>query len=244
MKLPDWDIKKQSWDAYYAFHIGVDKTSTCKRYYYNSPLFVMFDSGELICTNGRPNPYQRGEYPSLNLSVWASGDVGLPTLYAPDGEQIRSAWLKDNGWRYLLVDHDSKRVVQLGYGDLKARVPKRFEGRASAYFRGDGTLPIGAPVSVAKPHRMTLTKDEREHISGLKAGITAAVQLDPNHPVNVHPEANYWGYSWNTPGPPMAERLLQVEKLTDLDVKEQWALLKFRVRRKVQLYPYLLTERP
>lgn len=244
MKLPDWDRKFVAWDHYQAFHIGVQKASLCTKYYYNSPLFVMFDSGEVICTNGRPEPHMRGEYPILNVSVYNSGDINLPPLYAPDGEEIRKAWLKDGGWRWLLIDHDSHRVVQLGYGDINASIPKRFEGRASAYFRGDGTLPIGVPVSVSKPHKMTLTKDEREHITGMQAGIRAAVALDPEHPVNSHPDAKYWGYSWNTPTPLTAEQLLKVNGLPDLDVKQQWALKTYRVRRKVQHYPYLLTEKP
>lgn len=265
MKLPDWDRSKQAWDRYNAFHIGVSASGLCTTNGYSPPPFVMFDTGELILTRSGDNePHIRQEYPALNVALYGSRDKGCPDLWTPDGELVTQAWLHNNGaQQYLLIDHDSKRVV--GCGPMKScsrdelLFPMRFyrENRSYttppkpptwyptiyAYFPGPCAYPVGSPIVIKRSNREELTEEERKHVDMIvltaKAGLTLT-----EHPASKMPSKKFPWYSDPKIEKAPLEKVLAATTYTDLDENTLRSIFFSGVGRKPVEYPHLLTEQP
>lgn len=171
MKLPDFNHARERWDSYKAFHVFHGHSAEWRAH--TAP-FVQFDTGELICTVREPRPEQRREYYPLGVTLVGSHDTKRPALFLPKGEPVKDAWLNKYSMQYLLVDHDSGRVVALTKSKLPG-VPLRFNGTATAYFAGVGEPPVGGPIALCQTN--PLTAGERRHINALRAASRAWLTL-------------------------------------------------------------------
>lgn len=235
MKLPAWDNTQQRWDKFEAFHIGVDKYALSKTNPWTSQPFIMFDSGEVVCTYAQPGPDQRGIYPMLNLQLVGTNDRNCPALATPDGEAVAKAWLDDAGQQYLLIDLCTSRAYRLGGGHSSKleRVPERLS-HFTAYFPGAGREPTTPPVTVAKPDLKALTREEREHKDAMISSIKAATKLVEDHPANK--PLGYWAEQ--TLRPLDLDKVLACASINDLPADQQRALLKKGTTRRIVRYPY------
>jgi hypothetical protein len=170
MRAPEFDSKNKKWDRYGAFHthVGDDK-------------FVYFETGEVMAVGYRWRPHQRKYYPDLNVSVTSPRDREFK-FALPDGTPCPTAWLISDNTPDLLVDHDTKRAVRLGYGrgdDVK-KLPKHLQ-HARAFFSGNNAFPQSmAKIEIAKPYR--LSKENRkwlEDFYNLCAVYTKATGFEP-----------------------------------------------------------------
>lgn len=251
MKLPPWDHARQQWDRYRAFHIELSGRylQTC----WATPHIVMFDTGELIIERGFTRPRWRHEYSELGITIVATNDKGCPRFTTPEGEPVAKAWLNVDGQQYLLIDHDTKHVVQLEwttneywFQQLPERWIDRHQSKAyakvAAYFAGPGRPPVGRPIALRLPVRL-LSKAEREHIDTITTTALAAIALS-NHPANQATiPANNGNYSYNramVQRQPTPQDLLAVSRWDELD-EETLRGLKFKgVARQKKEVPYLL----
>jgi hypothetical protein len=241
MKLPKLEQDKIRWDRYRAFHVGLDPQQVATETYTWPPLIV-FDDGQVMCTMSEPKPEARRHYPALNITLVAANDPNCPKMTLPDGTAVPKAWLMAGGQRYMLIDHDSGHVVQLAgntYNDpLDTKLPEQAVRTAKAWFAGEGALPVGVPVKIAMPDKLSMTKEEREHIDTLVCAFRAEVTLiGDEHVVNTTGKPrNYWDR--DTPLDP--QRLLDVSSASELEPREQGRLFRVGLARRVKEYPYLL----
>ena len=164
MILPKFDFARAMWDDYKAFHNN------------HHPIFVQFDTGELICTHTKVDPNLRHLWTNLGVSLYFTTDEKCPPLYeeSQGGNPIPKAWLNDGGGQYLLVDYMTRQVVRLSRG--LTNIPVRLRGRATAYFAGAGEPPIGGKIELSKPE--SFTKNELEHIETISQACRAWAALN------------------------------------------------------------------
>lgn len=226
MRLPDWSDKKQRWDKYRQFHIGVTPVSlTSTTVPYAEPPFVMFDSGEVIATSGAPNPNVRCAYPMLGVTLVATGDAKCPALTTADGAKVPKAWLNDNGQQYLLIDHDTGRAVRTdAYYNASPLVSADcyWAKAAAAYFAGPGQPPIGRKVALRQPLKL-LPKETRQQLVEFECATRAAMMMldHPSSKLKTHVYSA--GYTWTEPKPAgklPIERALEVKNWEDLTEQE------------------------
>lgn len=162
MKLPAFNNDARRWDAYRAFHNLVGNG------------FIRFESGELIYIPHSPDPDERHMYLDHSVHIVATTDVDCPPLYLPDGTRAIPAWLNRDGLQYLCIDRDLGVAVRLlgsrwtrdKHIEQDLKVPSYLRCRFSVYWSGEGSKPIGAPITVAPPKK--LTSDEKAHLQSLK----------------------------------------------------------------------------
>lgn len=245
MRVPKLDTQYVRWDRYRMFHVGVNMRGQTNTDYWIWPEFIVFDDGQVMCAFSEPKPEQRGFYSALNVSLVAANDDACPEMFLPDGTEVKKAWLKEGGQKYMLIDHDSKRVVQLksrATGDpLETQLPDQARRAATAWFAGDGALPVGAPVQVAPPDKISMTREEREHVDTLICAFRAEVSMvGEEHPAQQKPR-HYWTPSGHA-SPIDPQKLLDVESASMLSVEDQRNLWYRGISRRIKPYPYLLIE--
>lgn len=233
MKLPEFNHAKAEWDKYRAFYIGLDGS------YRHNALFIQFDTGELICTRGAPEPDQRHVYKHLNLEIFGTQDDTSRVFKTPEGETIRPAWLDDRGHQILLLDHDTRQAVRLNYSyDIAMPpIPARFRGTAHAYFMGPDCPPIGRPVQVNRPAK--LTPEQKEHLADLRAACKAWEA--------IHGEEAYSALTMSQRhdtrhGKPLQAAWLLQRSFTELTRMDRLRLLHRGTSglRDIQLHPHLV----
>jgi hypothetical protein len=201
MQRPEFSEEQWRWDTYREFHVNM------------APV-VYFKTGEVICTNQSPNIDNRHGYPG-GLRVDTTAKCG--SLWAPDGRELKNAWLDDGGQQHLFIDEHANRCVRLDgggnryrdnegnvvtgyYGSGQSRpaeflpgVPERFQANAYAYIGGPGCPPVGngkivAWVSLQK----ALTAEQREHVRMIEETARAAMKLmdDPKMNNTVNPSTS------------------------------------------------------
>lgn len=166
MRLLPFAQHRPMWDEYRAFHVKVGP-------------FVQFDTGEVICTrsNFDRDDGVRRLYSDLNVEIRYTADDKMPTLYLPDGTKVAKSWLDDKGSQTILIDWNHNIAIRLGgTGNMpdytpkdhwQANIPERFRGKASAYWPGERSKPLGSiGIKVTRPRK--LTDAEREHLQGIR----------------------------------------------------------------------------
>ena len=159
-------FEAQGWDRFKAFHSVVGSVSFSTLY---TQGFIRFDTDEVIFTLSDPRPNYRHHYKDLNVTIALTVDKDCPRLFMPDGTPVKKSWLDVGGSQALLIDHDSKRVVGLRtrtawMAGLDTRLPIRFKDVA-AYIGGAGALPVGAPITLRRPNK--ITPEQRRHVRQL-----------------------------------------------------------------------------
>lgn len=180
MHLPEFNHQQKGWDKYREFH--VEHKSGWEN------VFIQFESGEVICVNRcERDPDKRRHYREFNLQIVGTNDDKCPRLMTPDGEELKKAWLNQDGQQILLVDLCSGRATCLKgytyYGqsrrdnipDWVRRIPVRFRGKCCAYIPGDQEHAISAEIEVSKPRKWT--EEERTRIESFRAAIKAERSL-------------------------------------------------------------------
>lgn len=211
-------------DAYRAKHTLIKGNS-----YYRSPL-VLFDTGELICTEYTPNPEARGTYSEVGVTLTTSENI---YLRIPDGDAVPRAWLDDNGMQYLLHDHSTNHVVRLDgrQPSLTHGIPLRFQYNCAAYIGGAGLAPIAhKKIKLSIPlNKAGYTTDQLEHIQMIVNTGKAAMRLTDH--VAVHRS-----------GPIGADPdiILRCQTWEDMPEAQLPMLLHSGVRRVTRYYDYLL----
>lgn len=243
MKVPAFDHSKSSWDRYRAFHIahGWD--------------LVQFDTGEVIITNAFPRPDLRGrnrhgfsmlQSRSDLCRAWGGKDIRGTVLKDPvSGEAIPNSWLTlpSGSGQYLLLDHETRRVVRLGainYNDkpgdhwtARKGVPQRFWREAAAYYPGDDMPPVGDDVTIMRS--VPLTSDERAHLRELLSSCRAWLQIKEvnytnllgprptgNTPEDYEARKEYDQHNWLQATPMPTEELLATPDFTSLHPAHRW----------------------
>jgi hypothetical protein len=253
MKDVKFPVEHQGWDYYKAFHaFCMFDGFRAQRDQYGGPPspIVLFDTGELICTQASPSPNQRGSYHSIGVSLTTSKNE---MLYLPDGRPVVHAWLDDGGMQYLLHDWESKRVVRLDgkhrrapgapnfYGNkaeagspLTPGIPMRFQYMCRAYIPGPGLPPIAhEKIKLTIPTaKAGFTKDELEHIQMIVHTGQAAMKLTDHEA--VHTKAK------SAADPDV---LLKCQTWQDVPPSMLPALLNGAPTR-ILMCDYLLTEKP
>lgn len=228
-----YDDTRKRWDHWQAFH------------HHHNNSFTQFDTGEVICTNGNFYKDDRHAYNEIGVAVYDHTDPGMPAVYTPDGEPVKTSWFGDVQ-RTFLHDHQWNRVIEIKnilYRDkdqpdwVKRNVPKRFWGKCSVYWPSTAQEPFGPPTYFTRPRK--LTPEERDHISGIRAAIKAQESLGNAEAI---PTPTYG------PGfkePVLGEKLLQMQ-WSDLDT-----LMKGRIKtngivmptERIEV-PYFITKNP
>jgi hypothetical protein len=215
-------------DAYRAKHAKVG--------HYNSPL-VLFDTGELICTEYTPNPEARGEYSEVGVTITTSENT---YLRIPDGDAVPRAWLDDNGMQYLLHDHSTNHVVRLD-GPRRHRnskgmhfthgIPLRFQYNCTAYIGGAGLAPIAhEKIKLSIPlNKAGYTTDQLEHIQMIVNTGQAAMRLTDH--VAVHRRGSIGADP---------DIILRCQTWEDMPEAQLPMLLHRGARRVTRYYDYLL----
>jgi hypothetical protein len=185
MKRPEFREEQWAWDAYKEFHV-------------NQRPVVYFKTGEVICTEQAPNLDNRHSYPG-GLRIDTSAKCG--SLWAPDGRELKNAWLDDCGQQHFFIDEDANKVVRLDGGEARYRdrasdrivsrhgtaakdaeylpgVPERFQANAYAYIGGPGCHPVGSGKIVAWVSlQKALEPEQREHVRMIEETTRAAMKL-------------------------------------------------------------------
>jgi hypothetical protein len=233
------------WDAYKAFHVN------------QAPL-IYFDTGELICTVQCPPVDARREYNAFNVELTTSKDVG--TLWAPDGTELKKAWLDDNGMQYLLVDKDLNVAVRTDgcgrrwrnqdgtlceTGNKKAEyvpgIPDRFQVGCFAYIGGPGCMPVSiGKVTAWVPHRVALTTEQREHVDMIDSTARAALKLTDHEAVHYRPHQSATSISKGCP----LDLVLNAMTWQDIPKQHLPQLFHYGVARKKCEYARVLTVQP
>lgn len=238
MKKPEFPRERWSYDTYKAFHI-------------NQVPIIFFDTGELICTTMAPCVGDRHHYFDFNVELCTTKDCG--TLWTPEGIEVKAAWLDDNGQQYLMVDHDEHVAVRLDGGQRRYRnpngqmygsggevqrmpgVPDRFQCNAYGYIGGPGCKPVGnGKIAVRFPHKVSLTVDEREHVTMLVNTFRAAMKLTDDPCVKPQWRCN----------PIDLDVALKCQTWQDVPEALKADLFHGGVARRKSEYDYLLTEQP
>jgi hypothetical protein len=251
MKDVNIPLEARDWDFYQAFHtfcgFAADGFRRKGSWGVNPTPLVLFDTGELICTDAAPDPSKRGEYRSVGISLTTTKDE---RLWLPDGSPVTRAWLDDAGMQYLLVDRETKRAVRLDgtwrrapgknyYGKEEAGspvttgIPLRFQYNCRAYIPGPGLPPVShEKLKVSIPiQKAGYTSDELEHIHMIVATGQAAMTLTDHEAVhrNASVGAN-------------PDVLLRCTTWQDCPEALLPALAQYGAGRVVREYDYLLTE--
>ena len=177
MEKIDFDMNIASWDRYRAFYTVINGLGLKQPSPYSQAPVILFDTGEVIVTNGQPQiPSRRMYLGRLELTTTTELNQNL---YLPDGTKIPKAWLDDNGMQYLLLDHEQRLAVRLdgvwlAYKGsdcekqseiLRPGFPRRFQTGAFAYIPGPYMPPIGAgKIRVNPTIAHVSTKEEREKV--------------------------------------------------------------------------------
>jgi hypothetical protein len=159
-----------------------------RRRHTNYGRFVAFETGEIVMPFcGEIDTGSRGRRDTkLNIDFDASTDPIRRTAYfTPDGEPLKRAWLHPGTIQTFLLDWCTETAVAIDTRGAHATnrgkhppseaqwaiVPEQFRDRATVYWPAAGEQPIGAPVWIRQPRK--LTTDEREHIRTVTAACKA-----------------------------------------------------------------------
>ena len=188
MQIPRFDTFaaiNHRWDTYRRTHV-VDGH------------FIQFETDEVIYTRVKPDPDDRKLFKSRNVQIVSTTDHDCPPLTTPvePGKALPRAWLSDGGQQILAIDHEFGVAVGIQHSfsravdgavanlllteDLRYRVPAWLSSanlRFTVYWGGPGMPPAGAPVSVSRPLRDTLTAEQLQHLSDTKAQADAWAEL-------------------------------------------------------------------
>jgi hypothetical protein len=180
-------------------------------------MFVAFETGEIVMPfpgAGPLGPDDRGRLNAqTNTALDASADpIRGVTYHTPDGEPIKKSWLHINGIRYFLQDWCTMTAVRINPRGVAGRdkhpetaalwsaVPRHLRERVAVYWPDAGERPIGVPVGVRTPRK--LTADERAHltetIAACKAWYDLSVNNDTKRRLDIYQlEANRLGHGSN-----------------------------------------------
>lgn len=167
------------WDRYQRFHAEPHHG------------FVVFDTGEVICTQKRFSPDERGypRYFNRSVSIVASHDKAalFGKLYTSKkaGVRIPKSWLLDGMY---LLDHEQGQLVLLrrysssgevtdGHNPLLKHVSVNMRSAGfTAYCGGKGNDWVGVdPVTWLHP--IPIGKEFRQHLRGLEMQAKAALRV-------------------------------------------------------------------
>lgn len=239
----------KGWDRWQAFHWGVDPHGRIKstRDSHSGFPFIIFDTGEVVCTTSAPDPDWRREYPLLGVRLVSTADKHLPQLTTAEGRSVPKAWLNECGMQYLLIDYETRRVVALQNETaaiMAARIPRRFcytlshhyrtdkpptlNPRISVWFPGEGYPPVGHRVMVDVPitNKEWLTDAQREHIATITDTCRMALHLQ--------------GFTKKESAHLSASRLLEVASYDQLSRAEQLIVANGKIMRPRFRQDYLL----
>jgi hypothetical protein len=232
MRKPEISRIRWAYDAFNAFHVKYGPS-------------IFFDTGELICTTPAVPVGDRYTYSDFNVELTTTKQSG--TLWAPDGLELKTAWLDDGGQQHLLIDHDLNVAVRTDGAGITARgklvkympgVPERFQ-TVYAYIGGPGCMPVGAgEVTAWVPHRMCLIPEQREHVQMLEQTARAALKLTDHEVVSSYP-----GSKLISSGCPL-DVALKASTWQDLTDYELRSLFHHGVARRKLTLPHALTVKP
>jgi hypothetical protein len=172
MKLKTYNYDRQQWDRFKHFHV------------LNGP-FVQFATGELMVVHSKPDPHMRRMYDQYNVSLTHTTD-GHFQFYTREGEKVPKAWLTYKGGQYLLVDHDTKKAVAFRdwYPRRDANLPQYLQDGMALFLR-EGGAPIGQPVKLNRPYRLSPEQNE---------WVNTIVQLSKAHCAlnDLEPNTSFW----------------------------------------------------
>jgi hypothetical protein len=236
MRLPELPRKLMRWDAWEAFHWGVNTGGVISTGYWRSHPFVVFETGEVITTWGDARPDRRCLYEALNVSLVATQDGHCPKLAMPDDTPVPRAWLYDQGQQHLLIDHDLNLAFRTDgmRSATHERIPERFKNKATVYYPGPGRTPVADDIALHIPasNKRFVTSEEREHIETIYLPFRA--------------EATMKEMKWSVSGwwpdhyrKLPFDRLLEVQHWSELSDKEQHRLFHRGVGRKTIRVPHL-----
>lgn len=253
MYVPNFERQHVRWDLFHAFHIGVTKQGLSATSHWSWPPFVLFEDGQVICTRSRPNPYERGVYDMLGVSLVATGDRFAqgpicPPLFFPSGEQVTKAWLNNHGQQYLLIDREHNHVVRLNdraYSHPLAltRLTPEAQKQASVWFAAAGNKPLGASIAIRKPF-MSLPKEKRQQVEDFVCSARAAMAL-MEHPSSKLITHTHGYVSWTESKPTQRvalERVLAVRSWEELEEHELKKLFFVGVDRPFEWVDHLVTK--
>jgi hypothetical protein len=227
MKLPAFNNETRRWDAYSQFHIP-------------GRIFTQFENGALGLRWGKFDPHERRYYESFGVSIAATTDDHLPTLYTPDGEEITKAWLNQDGQQTLIIDHEQKKAAR----GWKHSLPKDFPVPQYArgfhmFWHAPGQDPVMDPRSTIKVKRPDneLKAASRTWEKEVRAACRVLAKID-GEPQQYYYTPTKFGLSTMFLTMPVTEFLTQ---LTPAQVRDI-ALAGFEYPRAVSEYPYLVVK--
>lgn len=169
--------ERKQWDRFEAFHV-------------TNGIFTEFETGELVIRDSHPHPQHRCFYDKYGIRVVATGDYECPPLYLDKEctQQVKSAWLNQNGQQYLAVDEQQNVAVRLGYrgqsNNKKQHLAKNL--MQPAVWMGPDRLPV--PVGefvISRPDR-SVRKDLGPKLAEVRAAVRAVYRINPT------PQKHYW----------------------------------------------------
>jgi len=241
MKLPPFKLEEMRWDRFHQFYQTLNHPSSR----WMSSGFIMFMSGELICTASRRDGKERLTYSDLNVRLVNTDDlVHPPKLFTLDQQPITKAWLNDGGSQTLLIDLDTHRAVRLStyLRASDADIPVWLDNECSAYCPGPSKNFVGSPVEVSRPHKWDHA--EWAHVDHLRVASQAWAAMEQT-PSDVAPRSRDRRRKWRTETWPYPwKELLSVPSFEGLsaETRRQIATYGVEVRRDITQYPCLVTE--
>lgn len=233
-----------------------------------SPL-VYFKTGEIVCTSMQPQLEDRhGQYTVgtdnalHNLGVAIDSTQSCGSLWAPDGTELKQAWLDDAGQQHLLIDNDLHVAVRLDcsqrryWNPEKTEIVSQFRGSQQVefmpgvphrfqacygYIGGPGCWPVGAgKIRAWVPHVAAgLTIEQKRHIRMIEETARAAMKLMDHEATRKNPgTTTYLGA-----GCPL-EVVLAAQSFNDIPAHHHEALYHHGTRRKLIELDWARTRSP
>lgn len=172
MQQLTFDRNKANYDRFERFSISSNEG------------WLEFETGEVCYTHEKPDPEYRKYYPKYNTTIFMSGDNHGPDMYDPTTDKkIPAAQLSWQGSsRYLVVDHDYKKVKHLNRLYDNTQLPKQLR-HATAYWAAPDSEVMAAPIEYYPPN--TLTKEQKEFLKGCHGAASMVLALrSSNHELN------------------------------------------------------------
>ena len=179
MKEFKFDHANKVWDRYHAFHN-------------NDWAMVEFETGEVMVRSCAKDFRQM--YDKYGIQVVASTDKNCPPLFLDKEctEPCPKAWLTQNGFTPLAIDHEQKVAFQLHHPSYLSKQTNRsvstkpshlgsHVGSALAYWSGAGRMPIAnGKTKIKRPNPEWRKKVLPVLLAEVIPAITAMHRLSPS----------------------------------------------------------------